>query len=110
MVRGLVMLACLGLSLYVMSRIGEPITGAWACSSLRDREQSSHPCAAEPGLELNADHTYEWGRETGTWQYSRGALWFSRLRATGRLSPDGKLVTEFDRNGKHYVLTFYKWR
>lgn len=108
--RSLLMLACLSLSLYVMSRLGNPIAGAWACSSIRAREQAASACAAEPGLELKADHTYEWGRESGTWQYSRGVLWFSRLRATSRLSPDGKLITEFDRNGQHYVLTFYKWR
>jgi hypothetical protein len=104
------MLAGLILSLYAMSKLGDPIAGAWACSSIRTNGQTSHPCAAQPGLELKPDHTYEWGRETGTWQYSRGALWFSRLRAISRLSPDGKLITEFDRDGTHYVLTFYKWR
>lgn len=108
--RGLMMLAGLILSLYVMSRLGEPIAGAWACSSIRGSEPSSQSCAAEPGLELKPDHTYTWGRQTGTWQYSRGMLWLSRLRASSRLSPDGKLITEFDRDGKHYVLTFYKWR
>ena len=109
LVRSLLMLACLSLSLYVMSRMGEPIAGGWACASLIGSGTSSHSCAAEPGLQLKANHTYEWGGETGTWQYSRGALWFSHLRAVGRLKPDGKLITEYDRNGNHYVLTFYKW-
>jgi len=109
-VRSLMMLAGLILSLYAMSKLGDPLAGAWACSSIRGSEQSSHACAAEPGLELKPDHTYMWGRETGTWQYREGLLRFSRLRATSRLSPDGKLITEFDRGGTHYVLTFYKWR
>lgn len=106
--RGLLMLASLGLSLYLMSRLGDPIAGAWTCSPVRGTASNSRP--AEPGLELSPDHTYQWGRQTGTWQYSRGELRFSHQRAIGRLSPDGRLVTEYDRNGEHYVLTFYKWR
>jgi hypothetical protein len=107
-VRGLLMLGCLIASIYAMSRMGDSITGAWVCSSVNAGAHSERSCTSQPGLHLNADHTYQWGHEKGAWQVRLGVVRFSDLRAMGRLNPDGKLITEFDREGKHYVLTFYK--
>jgi hypothetical protein len=102
------MLTCLIASIYAMSKIGDQIAGAWVCSSVITGAHSERSCTSEPGIRLQADHTYEWGGEKGAWQYRLGVVRFSELRAMARLNSDGKLVTEFDRNGKHYVLTFYK--
>jgi hypothetical protein len=102
------MLVCLIASIYAMSKFGDPIAGTWVCSSVNGGARSERSCTSEPGLQLKADHTYEWGGEKGAFRYSQGVVRFSHLRAMGRLNPDGKLITEFDRNGKHYVLTFYK--
>ena len=106
--RSLLMLVCLIASIYAMRRIGDPIAGTWVCSSVNSGGHSDHSCTSEPGLQLKADHSYQWGREKGAFQYNQGLLRFSELRAMGRLNSDGKLITEFDRNGRHYVLTFYK--
>ena len=106
--RSLLMLGCLIASIYAMSRMGDSIAGAWVCSSVNARVYAARSCTSEPALHLNPDHTYEWGREKGAWHIRRGVLRFSDLRAMGRLNPDGKLITEFDRDGRHYVLTFYK--
>jgi len=107
-VRSLFMLGCLIASIYAMSRMGDSIAGAWVCSSVNTGAHFARSCTSEPGLQLKADHTYQWGREKGAWQYRLGVVRFSDLEAIGRLNSDGKLVTEFDRDGKHYVLTFYK--
>jgi hypothetical protein len=107
-VRSLLMLVCLIASLYAMSRIRDSIAGAWVCSSVHAGAHTERSCTSEPALRLNGDHTYAWGRETGAWQYRLGVIRFSNLRAIGRLNSDGKLIAEFDRNGQHYVLTFYK--
>lgn len=106
--RSLLMLVCLIASIYAMSRMGDSIAGTWVCSSVNSGGHSDHSCTSEPGLRLKADHTYEWGREKGAFQYSQGVLRFSGLRARGRLNSDGKLITEFARNGNRYILTFYK--
>ena len=106
--RGLLMLGCLIASIYAMSRMGDSIAGTWVCSSVNAGAHSERSCTSEPGLQLKADHTYQWGREKGAWQYRLSVVRFSDLQAIGRLNSDGKLVTEFDRNGKHYILTFYK--
>jgi hypothetical protein len=107
-VRSLLMLGCLIASIYAMSRMGDSIAGAWVCSAVNAGAHSARSCTSEPGLHLNEDHTYQWGREKGAWQVRLGVVRFSDLQAIGRLNSDGKLITEFDRNGKHYVLTFYK--
>jgi hypothetical protein len=107
-VRSLLMLMCLFASIYAMSKFGDPIAGTWVCSSVNAGPRSERSCTSEPGLQLKQDHSYEWGREKGAWQYTLGIIRFSELRVKGRLNSDGKLITEFDRDGKHYVLTFYK--
>ena len=106
--RSLFMLGCLIASIYAMSRMGDSIAGTWVCSSVNTGAHFARSCTSEPGLQLKADHTYQWGREKGAWQYRLGVVRFSDLQAIGRLNSDGKLITEFDRDGKHYVLTFYK--
>ena len=106
--RSLLMLACLIASIYAMKRMNDPIAGTWVCSSVNAGVHSERSCTSEPGLQLKTDHSYQWGREKGAWRCSRDIIRFSGLRATGRLDSDGKLITEFDRNGSHYVLKFYK--
>ena len=106
--RGLLMLVCLMASIYAMSRMGETIPGGWVCASVNAGEQLDHSCTSEPGLQLGADHSYSWGHTRGMWQERQGVIRFSGLRATGKLNADGKLVTDFDRDGMHYRLTFYK--
>jgi hypothetical protein len=107
-VRSLLMLVCLIGSIYAISKFGDPITGTWVCSSVNAEGHSERSCTSDPRLQLKANHTYEWGREKGAWLYRLGAVTFSDLRAVGRLNSDRKLITEFDRNGKHYIMTFYK--
>lgn len=106
--RSLLMLTCLLASIYAMSKIGDPIAGTWVCSSVNAGAHSDRPCTSVPGIRLQPNHTYQWGNETGAWQYKQGMVSFSDLRAMARVNSDGKLITEFDRDGTHYVLTFYK--
>lgn len=59
---------------------------------------------------IQPDKTYEWGQEKGKWEYSRGALSLSGRPGTGRADANGKLIFEYDLQGKHYVLTLYQRR
>ncbi len=64
-----------------------------------------------PRLELHADKTYKWGRESGTYEFREGKVRFSGSYAAwgpGRLDKDGKLWVEFTKNGKHYTVTMYR--
>lgn len=106
--RSLLMLTCLIASIYTMKKVADPISGTWVCSSVNAGTHSERSCTSEPGIRLQTDHTYEWGHEKGAWQYKLGLVRFSNLRAIARLNSDGKLITEFDRDGRHYALTFYK--
>jgi hypothetical protein len=89
-------------------RAAEPIAGTWACQSMNVGAYTGRRCPLEPRLQLGADNTYEWGRETGKWEYKGGALSLSGRAGKGRRNEDGKLLFEYDLNGKHYLLTLYR--
>ena len=108
--RGLIMLACLVASIFAMSRIDGSMAGTWACLSLNEGSYTGRSCRLEPCLRLNGDNTYEWGREKGNWDYTKGVLSFSGRKSQGRVNIDGKLLIEYHLNGKHYVLTLYRRR
>lgn len=84
------------------------LVGVWACQSMNAGAYTGRPCRTEPWLHLNADGSYEWSREQGHWQYENGTLRLSERAGQGRLNSDGKLVFEYDLNGKHYTLILYK--
>src|ERR1051326_9491147 len=86
----------------------EPIAGTWACQSMNAGAYTGRRCPLEPRLQLKGDNTYEWGRETGKWEYKGGALSLSGRAGKGRRNEDGKLLFEYDLNGKHYLLTLYR--
>jgi hypothetical protein len=108
--RGLIMLVCLVASILAMSRIGGSMTGTWACLSMSAGSYTGRSCRLEPWLRLNRDNTYEWGREKGTWDHTKGVLSFSARNAKGRVNIEDKLIVEYDLSGKHYVLTLYRRR
>src|SRR5690349_8931134 len=83
----------------------DELVGTWACQSMNMGTYTGRPCRLEPWLHLNAGGTYEWSSEKGTWEYKSKTLMLSKRAGAGHLNNDGKLVFEYDLNGKHYVLT-----
>ena len=69
---------------------------------------TGRPCRMEPWLHLNSGGSYEWSSDKGTWEYKNKTLTLSKRSGSGHLNADGKLIFEYDLNGKHYVLTLYK--
>ena len=64
-----------------------------------------------PRLELRADQTFLWGRESGTYQVREGGLYFSGSYSTwgpGRVDKDRKIWFQFTKGGKHFVVTMYR--
>ena len=105
--RGLILM-CVAVSALAASQMGGSIAGTWACLSMSAGAYTGRSCRLEPWLRLKANKTYEWGREKGAWEYSKGVLSLSERTGRGSLSTDGKLIIEYDLNARHYVLTFYK--
>jgi hypothetical protein len=87
---------------------GKDLAGTWACQSMNVGAYTGRPCRLEPWLRLNAGGSYEWSSEKGTWKYENRTLVLSKRAGAGRLNADGKLVFEYDLNGKHYTLILYK--
>lgn len=94
--------------LTVASISDNDIVGTWACQSMNAGAYTGRPCRTEPWLKLYPEGKYEWGREQGRWQFKEKALTLSERKGSGHLNSDGKLVFEYDLNGKHYALTLYK--
>src|SRR5690349_7003858 len=86
----------------------DPINGTWACQSMSAGAYTGRPCRLEPWLKIHPDKAYEWGRETGNWEYDGGVLSLSGRSGKGRLDSSGKLIFEFVLRGQHYVLTLYR--
>lgn len=64
-----------------------------------------------PRLELRADGSYRWGRESGRFEYREGKIYLSGSYAVwgpGRLDKDMKIWFEFTKQGKHYTVTLYR--
>ena len=85
-----------------------PITGTWACQSMSAGAYTGRSCRQEPWLKLHPDKSYEWGRETGSWEYKDAVLSLSGRSGKGRLDTSGKLLFEYVLRGQHYVLTLYR--
>jgi len=61
-----------------------------------------------PRLELRKDSSYQWGRESGTYEYRDGKVYLSGSYAAwgpGKVDKDYKIWFEFTKNGKHYTVT-----
>lgn len=84
------------------------IAGVWACQSISGGAYTGRACRTEPWLKLEAENSYAWGRETGKWLFANKVLTLSKRKGNGHLDADGKLIYEYDMNGKHYVMTLYK--
>jgi hypothetical protein len=64
-----------------------------------------------PRLVLASDHTYKWGRESGTYEYRDGKVYLSGSYAAwgpGRVDKDYKIWFEFTKQGKRYTVTMYR--
>jgi hypothetical protein len=64
-----------------------------------------------PRLDVRADGTYHWGRESGTYKYTGGKLQLSGSYAAwgpGRVDKDRKIWFEFTKGGKHFTVTMYR--
>jgi hypothetical protein len=64
-----------------------------------------------PRLEVRAGGTYQWGRESGTYQYRDGKIYFSGSYTAwgpGRVDKDMKIWFEFTKGGKHFTVTMYR--
>lgn len=64
-----------------------------------------------PRLDLDADKTYTWGKESGTYEYREGRIYLSGSHAAwgpGRVDSDFKIWFEFTKQGKHYTVTMYR--
>src|SRR5437016_13717228 len=104
-IRLLISLSILG---GLLMSAAEPIAGTWACQSMNAGAYTGRRCPLEPRLKLGADNTYEWGRETGKWEYKGGTLSLSQRAGSGRRNQDGKLIFEYDLNGRPYWTTLYR--
>src|SRR5438046_1300467 len=101
--------AILGALLFASSGMAaESLTGTWACQSMSVGAYTGRRCPTEPWLKLNADKSYTWGRETGKWAQGAAGLSLSGRAGKGNLNDAGKLIFEYDLNGKHYTLTLYR--
>jgi hypothetical protein len=64
-----------------------------------------------PRLKLNADSTYRWGRESGTYEYRDGKILLSGSYAAwgpGKVDKDYKIRFLFTKNERHYTVTMYR--
>jgi hypothetical protein len=64
-----------------------------------------------PRLELRADQTYRWGRESGTYRLRDGRLYFSGSYATwgpGYVDRDQRVQFQFAKGRKHSTVTMYR--
>ena len=86
----------------------ETIAGTWACQSISGGAYTGRPCRLEPWLKLEEETAYVWGRETGKWAFEHKVLTLSKRKGKGHLNADGKLIYEYEMNGKQYVMTLYK--
>jgi hypothetical protein len=48
------------------------------------------------------------GSEKGKWTYTGNVLSLSGRAGAGQTNADGKLVFEYDLQGKHYTMTLYR--
>lgn len=64
-----------------------------------------------PRLELHSDGTYNWGRESGKYEYRAGEVTLSGSYAAwgpGRVNKDYQIRFEFTKQGKRYTVTMYR--
>ncbi|MEW5733322.1 MAG: hypothetical protein AB1921_00615 [Thermodesulfobacteriota bacterium] len=82
--------------------------GVWACQSMAGESFTGRPCRFTPWLTVQQDKSYIWGQESGTWTTESGRLSLSGWKGRGRINEDGKLVFEYETNGKTYIQTLYR--
>lgn len=105
----LVILGAPGLGLQA-SETGQGIVGTYANLSF-NVDGAGGQNRLMPRLEIHADATYRWGRESGTYQYRGGNLYFSGSYTAwgpGRVDKDRKIWFEFTKGGKHFTVTMYR--
>lgn len=64
-----------------------------------------------PWLKLNADGTYHWGGESGTYEVNSGELGFSGMHSTwgvGKLENKGEISFVFVKEGKRYTVKMFR--
>ncbi len=86
---------------------GQAVTGVWACQSMASEAFTGRPCRTLPWLTVSGDKTYEWGQESGTWEFADNVLSLSGRKGKGHINEDGKLIFEYESGGKTYVQTLY---
>ena len=89
---------------------GEGIAGTYANLSF-NVDGAGGQNRLMPRLELKADSTYRWGRESGTYEFRDGKILLSGSYAAwgpGKVDKDRKIWFEFTKNGKHYAVTMYR--
>jgi len=86
----------------------DSLIGVWACQSIYGGPFTGRSCRALPWLKLNADKSYTWGSEQGTWQFKDSVLHLSARKGTGSLNSDGQLVIEYESKGIQYRQILYK--
>lgn len=86
----------------------EPLVGVWACQSVYGGAYTGWSCQTWPWLKFNADKSYVWGSEQGTWKFKDNVLRLSARKGSGRLNSDGQLIIEYQSKGIQYQQTLYK--
>jgi len=90
------------------AQTADSLAGVWACQSIYGGHYTGRSCRTLPWLKLNADRSYTWGSEQGTWEFKDNILRLSARKGTGRLNNDGQLIIEYQSNGINYQQTLYK--
>lgn len=64
-----------------------------------------------PWLKLNADGTYHWGGESGTYDINSGELGFSGIHSawgSGKVENNGEISFDFEKEGKRYTVKMFR--
>ena len=86
------------------------LAGTYRCRSYNVGGAGGRPPVGTPPLVLNADGTYAMSREHGTFRVTgdKIVLSESKIRGPGKLGPNHQIVFEYDYNGLHHVVTYWR--
>ena len=90
------------------AQTSDSLAGVWSCQSVYGGPFTGRSCRNWPWLKLNADKSYTWGSEKGTWEFKDNNLHLSARKGIGHLNNDGQLIIEYQSNGIKYRQTLYK--
>lgn len=89
----------------------QTLSGTYRCWSFNVAGSGAGSCRTQPPLILQADGSYTFSSEKGTYQIQDGkiVLSASTIRGPGMLLEENMQIRfEYDYNGKHYTTTYLR--